>query len=261
MGTVQLANELNVLAGGHYPVWTETEFTGTLGSAPTKVTPTATSDGAALSGGAASTQGSGALKAVLVVRPRLRSSRRQADLTITYAGGTTYRVSINGNNVDTVAITDLKTTLAAIATAINADGTVGPLVTATAVDTNDDGDVDVVQIVGDSDADFDIGVSRTAGTGTLAVEADAAAVEGRVWVTEGGEPSSYDPDSWVPHETQPFTTALDWRGKTARLDVGGYSRVYLELYDMTGSASDLAGTGGTITLRATARIGVCQIPG
>ncbi len=260
MGTVQLANELNVLAAGAYPVWLETEFTGTLGSAPTKVPPTSTSFGAALSGGAASTQGSGALKAILVVRPRLRSDRRQADVTITYAAATDYRVSIDGTVVTVTAITDRKTTIAAIAAALNADGTVGPLITATAVDTDGDGDVDTVQIVGDTDAGFNFAISIASGSGTIAGEVDAVAVEGRVWVLEGGEPASRDAASWVPHETQPFTTALDYRGGSKTLDVGGFSRVYVELYDLA-APSDSAGAGGTVTLRAAARIGVCQIPG
>ena len=258
MGTVQLANELNVLAAGAYPVWTETEFTGTLGSTPTKVTPTTTAQGAALDGGAGATQGSGALKAIVLVRPRLRSDRRQADLTITYASGTTYRVNVAATNVDTNATTDLKTTIAAISSNLNANSTVAAAVTATAVDANGDGDVDTVQIVGDTDADFALSIEITAGTGTIAAEVDAKAVEGRVWLLEGGEASSRDADSWVPHWDQPFATALDWRGGTKVLDVGGYSRIYVELYDLA-AASDVAGTGGTITVRASARIGVGQV--
>lgn len=259
MGVVQNANELNVLAGGAHPVWTEAEFTGTLGAAPSAVTPTTTSLGAALSGGAAATQGSGALKAIVLVRPRLRSDRRQADVTIVYASGTTYRVTIAGTNVDTVATTDTKTTIAAIAAAIQANGTVAALVTATAVDTDDDGDVDTVQIVGDTEANFTLAISVTAGTGTIAAEVDAREVEGRVWLLEGGEASSRDADSWVPHWDQPFATAIDWKGASKVLDVAGFSRLYLELYDLA-ATGDSAGSGGAITLRATARIGVCQIP-
>lgn len=169
------------------------------------------------------------VRATYRVRMRRNVNYRTSTVTITYVAATTYRVTINGTNVDTAANTDLATTLGDIATAINGSG-VASAVTAVASATN-------VVITGDSEAAYSVAVSITAGSGTIACVADPESAEIGIYFRN----KSTTDTAWVLGNA--LTGTLDSKGFEETLAVGPYSRTYLHLHTVAGHASD----GGTVT--------------
>jgi hypothetical protein len=129
-----------------------------------------------------------------------------------------------------------------IADKINADGTVGPLVTASDDDANTS---DAILIVGDSEADYSFDATVTGGAGTLSsLTAAATGFDVRVYVLPGGivkSGSTGNPSGWVlPADA--IYAGNSWRGFAERLDVAGLDRLYVEAYNLTKHASD----GGSV---------------
>lgn len=184
---------------------------------------------------------------------RFDVANRQASTSITFDGATTYTVNIDGNAVATAGNTDLKTTLQDIADDINAD--VGPgagdIVTATAVDTTGDGNVDQVKLVGKAEADYSLVISVAGGAGTITAVADPTDGSFRVFRRPSGLTSTAIPPSWRKIDDG----VLVLQGKDQNYNVGGMERLYVEYHGLGG-----VGDSGTITYSPRADIGPGIIP-
>ena len=155
----------------------------------------------------------------------------------------TYTVTVDGNAVSydasaaSPAPADAADVLEDLAAAINADGTVGALVNAEALDEDGDGTVDTVRLRGLGEADYSIAVSATGGA-ALTCEADPASCSARVWLSARGTGAL--PPGWrVPNGGE--LGEITRRGFDERLGTGGCSRAYVEIHSITGVSSDGAG--------------------
>lgn len=155
----------------------------------------------------------------------------------------TYTATVNGNAVAydaaAAAPADLAELVQEWAAAINADVTVGPLVTADAADLDGDGLDDSIVIRGDSQQPFTIAYSAT-GSAVLATFRDAQTCCWRIYgrVTEGGTTPTAPDDA---ARQVAWKRMLDESGRqlcgmtviendTIRVDVRGYSALYVQLY-------------------------------
>lgn len=180
--------------------------------------------------------------------------RRTARVSITTLDLTaTYTVTVDGHAVDYDADTaspspsDAADVLQGIADAINADGTVGGLVTATAVDEDGDGTVEAVRLTGDAEADYTLDISAT-GSAVLACVADATTASGRLYLTARGQGAL--PTSWrLAHNGE--LGAVDYRGYAERARTSGCGRAYIELYDIAGPSGD----GSSVTYEPSVWLG------
>jgi hypothetical protein len=156
---------------------------------------------------------------------------------------TVYTVEVDGNPVVYDASVELPATLAeliqGIADAINADITVGPIVTAST--DPDDNDGKTVLIKGDTAANYSIDASAAGGTGTIAsIVADGVSFDLRLFLTPGGlirDGSTGNPNGWVMPLNGDWSS-LDFRGWIERFDVAGCDRAYLQVSNLDGHASD-----------------------
>jgi hypothetical protein len=234
MSTWEDANRLAVLAAGANPQWVEqTDYSGN---------PDSAASGVYLEE---------ALQTQVIVDLREELHRRTARVTIGTLDLTAdYVIEINGNAVTydagVAGPADATEVLEGIAAAINADVTVGPLVTAEAVDTDEDAVIDTVVIRGDAEADYSIDFSTT-GTAVLEVSADAKTASARIFQKAGG--SGDRPDGWRLVRGA-NAIAIDRYGFAERLETGGIDRFYVELYDVDGG-----GDGASVTHTATVLIG------
>jgi hypothetical protein len=217
MSTWEDANRLAVLAAGANPQWVEqTDYSGN---------PDSAASGVYLEE---------ALQTQVIVDLREELHRRTARVTIGTLDLTAdYVIEINGNAVTydagVAGPADATEVLEGIAAAINADVTVGPLVTAEAVDTDEDAVIDTVVIRGDAEADYSIDFST------------------RIFQKAGG--SGDRPDGWRLVRGA-NAIAIDRYGFAERLETGGIDRFYVELYDVDGG-----GDGASVTHTATVLIG------
>lgn len=240
MGLVQAANELAYLRIGSFPTWTSI---AQVTDATEPGAPTTAGDGVALNG---------AVVALVAVRPRATSAYRSFTYEVTaYDAATTYEIGIPSGptTVSTSAAGSAALTAAALKTAIEGNGTLNALWTVTV-------DGATLTIVGKASDDYAISAGVSSGTGTIEVIADASSAKARIWLSEGGDPSTRNTAAWDPPETQPFATAVDCYGSTERVDVAGHTQVYVQLYDLAGHASDV----GVDNVTAQGRIGVCGLP-
>lgn len=233
MGTFEDLNIAGLQALGLNPKWVDILQANTVGA------PNSASDGVF-------TEDSP--KSLIYVALRedvsLRTSRvviGVADLTVTV-----YTVIINGNSVVYDASVELPATatllVSGIADKINADGTVGPLVTASA---DPDALTTTILIQGKAEPDYSINATAVGGTGTLTFNADGAGCDIRVYATPGGalaSGSTGNPDRWVK-PLDALYPGIDFRGFFERFDTAGLDRVYVEIENLAGHASD----GGSIT--------------
>lgn len=189
----------------------------------------------------------GSPSGMFAVALREAAHTREARVEITTADLTTtvYTVTINGNDVDYDASAetpaDADELLQGIVDAINADGTVGAIVTA-AVDPDN---ADTVLLTGDDEDDYSIAVSVAGGTGALACTAAATSCSVRIWSTPGGiiKSGSTGYDGWVK-PANGLVTGVDSGGVMERITCGSMGRIYVELLSLDGHASD----GGSVEL-------------
>lgn len=235
MGKHETATELAILSAGRNPQWVAQEdYTGA---------PTLASSGVYLEN---------ALKAPVVVALRESAHRRTARVTVAVLDNTAgYTITIDGNAVNYVATGDTEEELIqALAAAITADtpAGAGDVVTATAVDTDDDGLDDTLLLVGKAEAFWTLTVGAS-GTGELLAVADGDQATMRVWGYPKGS-NDDTPEVWTLIFDAVYT--LTERGFLERFDVGGISRLYIELDGLDGT-----GDGAEVTYAATVRIGPC----
>lgn len=189
-------------------------------------------------------------KAYFSVDLREEVHRRTARVVVTVADLTltTYTVTINGTavayNASSALPANATALVAGIAAAINADGTVGPIVTAIA---DPAAPTTTILIRGDTETDYSIAIGVSGGTGTLTCNADAVSCTARQWVTAGGIVRSGSTGStrWKTDGTFSIT----WRGLMWDRDYAGRGRIAVSLESIAGHASD----GGSVT-RNVARV-------
>lgn len=236
MGHVELANEIAVLSGGRRASWsTQAAFTDA---------PATDNAGLALSG---------ALKTIAVVDLRDQVHRRSCKFTVATVDDTqTYRVVIDGNNVDYVAIGGdlLQDILEGIRDAINADVVVNLIVLASVTDDDADSVDDTVLIRGLAEDHYTVDHSVTAGpapNGNLAAVADPDTATVRIYLAAGGLPTAAQPPGWRGANGGVFT-AVTFRGFAERFDTASWSRLYVEVDDMggTGDASKVGYAPGRV---------------
>lgn len=232
-----------VLAAGNRATWVEqTAYEGI---------PASDSAGVALGG---------ALAVMADVQLREVAHARTAYVTVKTLGtAETWTTTINGTAVAFVAGggDDLEEVAAGIAAAIMANGTVNVIVAAVVEAYVATGDSDplialdgldvVVRIRGLGEADFYINAAVSTG-GDLNVQADAITATASVWYQYGG--GGAKPTGWrrVPGTS---AIAVDTGGYPFPLSTPSLNRVYVQLADVTGHASD----GGAVTPTATVSIG------
>ena len=241
MGTFEDLNVAGLLSIGLQPEWTDIEAADYTGA------PSSAADGIPLTTGSSL---SASPVAYFSVDVREEVQRRTVYYQVTTADLTTtvYSVEINGNTVAYDASSSLPASatalIAGIAAAINADGTVGPLVTAIADPARP---TTHVKITGDTEVDFTFDGSVAGGTGAIALSGDAASCKVRVFLMAGGiiRDGSTGSTRWKCPPGAGGIVAewtADYRGLTDRLTVAGYSRIYVEIDDITKVTGD-----GTVT--------------
>ena len=170
--------------------------------------------------------------------------RRTVRLAITaLTVGDTFTTTIDGTAVayDSTGDADVDEALVGIAAAINANGTVSPLVTATAVDANDvsgTGNSTQVKIVGDSATDYSVDFTDD-GSSTVTVSGDAQqCTVGPYWLMAG----TGAPAQWANRDRQ-IVMAVD--GFVERYPTGGFLRGYVHIDGLTA----VPGDGSAMSLR------------
>lgn len=218
MGLFQTLNRLGVLAVGRRPEWASQSII--------EGAPSSSGAGVALSG---------AVKTMVSIALRDQAHLHTAWVTIGEddIAGTTYRVTVDGNNVDTTGDTDQATTLAAMAADINADVAAGAVVTAAV----EDGEL---VLRGKGEDVYTVAVSIEAGNGEMSETADATTAAARVWLLSGGTGDM--PGVWVL-ANEGVLEGLDRRGLVERLSVAGCARCYVEVFDADGKVSVAVGPG------------------
>lgn len=216
------ATQLAVLQAGRTPVWTAQDGIAI---------PDSAADGVYLDG---------AVRTLAYVSLREVAHARRARLTIpTVDLSATYTTTINGTAVaynagSGGADADRAAVIDGIIAAINADGTVGPLVTATAEGTPHD----TVLITGDSEADYSIAFAG-GGSSVVACVADLCSAECWPWFAPGARVDSTPPTAWVVGGE---AVVVDRRGYLERLDTAGLDRLHLQLAHTAGQLGDGSAT-------------------
>lgn len=136
----------------------------------------------------------GAALALVKVSMREHPAYRTAYYVVTATDLTaTYTASINGNDVVYDASAESPANLAELcagwAAAINADGTVGAIVLATAADYAGDGVINAVRVIGNSADDYSVDVGYT-GSAHVTLYADASGATMTLFARPDVSPSS-----------------------------------------------------------------------
>lgn len=211
-GAFEKGNLLSILAAGRKPQWVEqTDYTGA---------PNSTGDGVYLEN---------SLQTYVVVEVRAAVAYR----TAVFVGADLELASEIDLTFDGTGITvsgpfdDTEAALAAVAAAIEADGTLDDLLSVVATATT-------LTVTGKAEDDYSIDQVNAVGGGTLTCTADALAGAARVFVTlrESNGPTN----KWVMAYDADYT--LGRRGFVDRFATGGQDRVYIEIYDLAGHADD-----------------------
>jgi hypothetical protein len=219
------ATQLAILAAGRAPVWDEQDADDAL------LPPSAASDGTNLQS---------AVRALVHVTLREDPHHRTAYLNTDGTLTGTYTVTIDGTavayNATAGAPANEAALVTAIAAAINADGTVGPLVTATAVDADGltTGTLTQVRIRGDAEADYSIDFAHSAAA-VITCVADLCSAEMRLWWSMGARAGSTAPTPWA-WSGEEYT--IDRRGLVERFDTAGLSRLFVQVSNRQGHAGD-----------------------
>lgn len=151
---------------------------------------------------------------------------RRARVTIpVWDAATTYTVSVSGNSASNSGAASKVAALTALAASITSAAS--GVVTATAVDTDDDGSVDTILIVGDTAANWYMDVlSASGGTGTIAGVIDASSATLRICgrpKVSGDSTSAVRPSGWI----QMDTASPDFAGHLAVYDTSGCDRMHV----------------------------------
>jgi hypothetical protein len=155
----------------------------------------------------------GAVKAAVNVLLRENPLFLTTIVDIGYAAGTTYRVTINGTNVDVNAEFNREITLGEIETAINANPTTSAIVTATLSPTRG------VVITGKTPDNYTITGSITTGTGTITITGDVLTAQNYyLWAFVNGV-------GWGQIDSGEVTT----RGLFSLIDCAPFDRLYIEI--------------------------------
>lgn len=171
---------------------------------------------------------------------------RTARLTIpTLTIGDTFTVTIDGNAVayDSTGDADLNEVLESLAAAINADGTVNVIVTATAVDASDTASTGAstqIRIRGDAAADYSVDFTDS-GTSVVAAIADGASCTVVPWWLMGAAPLVTAPTQWASRDRQVVQATAAF---VDRYPTGGFLRGYVQTDGLVGVGAD--GSGVTI---------------
>jgi len=214
MGPFELANILAQLGAARNLEWKK--------QASTDGAPASTNAAVALQN---------SLRSTLWVQLRENVAHRTARVTVVPNDATEYWVIIDGTTVSTgggMGGASAETILIMLKDAINADATVSPIVTASVVDTDNSGAVDVLKIEGDDEADytitaFDDGIDP----GGPEVKADATAIS-RVRVFLYPRGTLEVPTTFTLARDQVYDD-LDYRGLCERLDIAGFDYAYAEV--------------------------------
>jgi len=224
------ATQLAILQAGRTPVW---QIQADAGSS---AAPAAADSGAYLDK---------ATRVLLHVSLREQAHRRTVRLTVPVNLLTgDYVVTINAvtvtYNATAAAPADAQAVIDGLAAAIVASGTASAIVTATAVDTGGAATRDTVLLRGVGEASYSVNFTHS-GAAVVAAAADADTANMRLWWAMGARSGSVAP---VPWAWSGELCALDYRGPVVRLDSAGMDRLFVELSDRAGNASD----GGAVTL-------------
>lgn len=162
----------------------------------------------------------GAIKTLVHVPLRKQADGRTARTFIGYDAGTTYRVIVDGHEVDTAAGADEQATLEQMRDDINADGNAGEIVTAAV----EDGEL---VTVGDGDEDYNFDVEIVSGDGTIEATVDPTGATVYVWLRRE-TPDGDDSDGWYCPPSLVFED-VDRRGFGERITTSGHQRCYVEV--------------------------------
>lgn len=192
-----------------------------------------------------------AVRCLWRVLPRADATKRVAYVTPgVLDASSTYRVTVGGVNCDGAGSATLATVLTNVAAAINASASA--TVTASVVDLDGDTVNDSVKLVGVANADWSFAASIVSGTGTWSLKkADATSCNVRFWALPEGYDADTTPSTWAMIAN--FPVAVTYRGMVDEIKSGGISRLFAEVTDLTGHASD----GSGITYMTTVDIGPC----
>ena len=248
----ELANILAILAVGRKPQWVQQ-------------TPAAKYTGApALDSAGLTLQDTPTTIVDLLLRRE--AHRRTLHVTMTTLdAGATYTVTINGTAITFATPSNEDALIVGLQAAITADATVGQAAGTPIVDSNmldslgvltlgtvAGGNPAVTLVVfGEAEAHYTAGVAST-GTGKINADADADAATLRVWLKPkvGG---AVTPASWrVVNGGASYS--IDFRGFVDRFNTGGMSRMYTELFGVSGTG-DVPTANGTITYFTALLIG------
>lgn len=247
MGLTEDATEIAVLSGAERADWkNQKNAVVPVLSGGGNGVPGAIDDGVALLG---------SLKTLVLLDLRDNLAFRTSKVTVVTADDTqTYRVIVNGNNVDYVAIGGdlLQEILEGMRDAINADGTVNLIVIASVADLDDDSVDDTLVLKGLAFAHYSVDVSATGApppSGDLLAVLEPDLADLRVLIAAEGLASAARPPNWRMINDGEFL-ALDERGFVERFDTASFGRLYAETDSLSGTSD---GTGGNITY-APARV-------
>lgn len=217
----ELIRQLAVIAQGRNPAWTrQTAFA----SIPAPGTNGVELDGAIVS----------CVLVQLRARPDRHASRLYVD-TLDLAA--TYTATIDGNAVAYDAASEAPANLAelleGVATAINADLTVGALVTATAVDLDGDGALDAVEVVNDTvGATTHTTAWSAGGSAVVSFDEDATAADLDLYVTPDTTGDTLAPSpGWALGNGASYT--IPQGGFFERFETSGVAALYARLSSIT----------------------------
>lgn len=186
------------------------------------------------------------------IRVHLREDahRRTARLSITTLDLTaTYTPIVGSNSVafDATGSADVEEVLQGIAAAITADPAASALVTAEAIDADQDGTLDTVLVRGKTEEGFSIDFGAS-GAGVVAVVADAEACKARLYTSGRGQGAV--PIGWALASGVELPN-ITRRGFDERAHLAARQRACLELFDVVG----VDGDGASVELSASAWLG------
>lgn len=227
------ANQLLILSAGRRPAWVA-QASAQGNTHP----PTVPSDGAALSDAVVT-----AIKVDLRENVAFRTTRvtistldLAANYTVTVDG---HAVTVNGPFGSRAALID------ALVTAINADGTVGAIVSASPEQTPHA----VLKLEGLTSTDYSLTGSAT-GSGVLAFAGDAGGATALVYGIEHDTTGTLG-GTWAALSGYTYTIAP--AGLSGRLVTGGYDQIYVRLASVTRVTNDNSG----IAMNPAVYLGPC----
>lgn len=193
----------------------------------------------------------GSIATSLGIDLRKEVHRRSVSVSIKTSSLTdTYTLTLDGTSVNYDAAAggalDDGDVLNGLKAAVVGNGTTNVLVTVETYDDDDDGIDDRLEIVGQGEDDFSVAWSSSS-AGELAIEADASSCDYVVWLVPEGSKS---PLVWRKAGNGLFT-GVDSSGEDRRFNTASRSRLYAQLKNILGHASD----GGDVTYRARVWVG------